>query len=231
MGSYADYTYNSRNYLKRFSHRKRFKNSAETIDLKKGLRILDFGCGDGVFLNQLKITFSEKDLFLIGYEPYLEAIPDNNVIIKQNWDDILEITKKGSFDYVTCFEVLEHFSEKRQIETLQKIANILSEEGLLIISVPIETGFPSIVKNMIRRMDTKKYKHIYSFKNIMRSFSGLPLPAYREGDDYLFHMGFYYKDLEILFQKYFRIETRFFSPFKCFGHHLNSQVFYQLKKK
>jgi 2-polyprenyl-3-methyl-5-hydroxy-6-metoxy-1,4-benzoquinol methylase len=53
--NYAKMTYSSGNVLRRFSHHVRFQKSISMISLVKGIRLLDFGCGDGRFLNMLNL--------------------------------------------------------------------------------------------------------------------------------------------------------------------------------
>jgi hypothetical protein len=84
MSDYRDYTYHSKNVLKRFSHQKRFKRAIDLISVNDGIRLLDFGCGDGFFLNQLKKSWGGKNS-LLGFEPILDPIDDNNVLIVNSW--------------------------------------------------------------------------------------------------------------------------------------------------
>jgi cyclopropane fatty-acyl-phospholipid synthase-like methyltransferase len=227
--TYADSTYNSKNPLKRFAHRMRLRKSLNLIPSNSNnIRLLDFGCGDGIFLNNLNARTSYKGE-LFGYEPYMSSVSNNSVVIMQDW---IEVKQKAPYDYITCFEVLEHFTQNKQQEVLQEIHSILNDDGLLIISVPIEKGCPSIIKNMIRRLKYKD-KVTYSIKNIIASFHGKSLPEFRQGNKYLYlnHMGFYFEDLEFIFLQYFYIIEKNFSPFPFFGYNINSQVFFKLKKR
>ena len=229
METYGDYTYNARNLLKRFSHRRRFRQSIRCIPTDSSIRLLDFGCGDGLFLNRLKNTLN-NGCFLIGYEPIMDSVLGNNVNITASWE---EVVAEAPFDYVTCFEVLEHFDADRQAETLKKLFHLLTNEGCLIVSVPIESGFPSLVKNLIRKFScAKRDRPVYSIRNIVAACLKRPLPRYRTGSDYLFsHMGFYPADLEKVFSENFVITKKCFSPFPLLGSQLNSQIFYSLKKR
>jgi len=227
--SYYDKTYNAKNPLRRFAHRARFKNGIKSIHIKNDLNILDFGCGDGLFLNLLKNS-TDETLNLVGFEPYMEEPKSNSIDIYKNWEEIEDLTNRNSaFDYVTCFEVMEHFCSEKQKEVLLMIKNILKNDGTVILSVPIEIGIPAVVKNIVRRKGLRKAKHIYSYKNIKASLLGRPLPEFRECGNYLSHMGFYFKDLEKLILEIFIIENKFYSPIKGFGFNFNSQVFYNLK--
>ena len=150
MKSYDDYTYNSKNPLARYAHNSRFKISLDILKSKGGKNILDFGCGDGYFLNNLK-EMSTNQLFT-GYEPYMTTKKDfDKINIYSKWDEVEKHVKEnGFFDVVTSFEVMEHFSEKRQIENLEKISAILKKRGKLVISVPIEKGLVTLIKNIRR---------------------------------------------------------------------------------
>lgn len=228
MATYGDYTYNAKNLLKRFSHRRRFKKSIAFIPVNENMRLLDFGCGDGLFLNRMKSVLNNTG-FLIGYEPFIQSIDGNAVTITASWK---EIVKEAPFNCVTCFEVLEHFDENLQMETLKKILPLLDDDGFLIISVPVENGVPSLVKNVIRRFSCpKKDIHLYSVKNIMAACFKRKLPQYRTGSSYLSHLGFYHTDLEKVLLSDFVVVEKIFSPFSSLGSMLNSQVFYKLEKK
>lgn len=229
--SYYDTTYNSSNPLRKFAQQARFSRGIESIELKDNLRILDFGCGDALFLNQLKSKAQVKNLELAGFEPYLKSIESNTVSIYKNWDEIKSIADQaGPYDYLTCFEVMEHFSPPRQIDALDKFAEVIHKKSKVVISVPIEKGIPSLVKNISRKISAPKSR-FYTYGNIFKSVFKKPIPEFRSGDRYLSHMGFYYDDLEVLISEKYNIIKRTFSPFENLGYNLNSQVFYTLTLK
>ena len=227
--SYHDLTYNSPNPLRRWAHRTRFAKSVQAIDPTDGARVLDFGCGDGLFLNQLKRS-SNVQLRLTGYEPYMEGLDNNEVPILNDWEDVKSlVAEQGKFDIVTSFEVFEHFSPDNQLAALSKIREVLATGGSLVISVPVEIGVPGLVKNVIRKIEQKNKNPIYSVRNIAKSIVGSPMPEIRDEDGYLPHMGFYFKDLEDVFKKHFEITKKFYSPLGMLGFNANSQVFYRLR--
>lgn len=229
--SYHDRTYNSKNLLVRFAHRTRLKKSMSAIDVSEGLRLVDYGCGDGIFLNHLKKSCSEN-LDLLGFEPYMESLPGNQLPMVKNWCEVLaSVDQGGSYDYVTCFEVLEHFKLDRQRIAIDQMKSIIGDNGRIVISVPIEKGFPAVIKNFIRRKSHPQNKHIYSIKNIWKSFVGASLLEHRKSNGYLSHLGFYYSDLEKILNEKCIIELKIFSPFRFAGNQLNSQVFYICKPK
>ena len=229
MKTYAERTYDSKNFLVRFAHRKRFNNSLKSINFSETKRILDYGCGDGKFLNSLFEITKGKEIYLVGFEP-VQIIKNNvNFTIYNDLNEIKKIAGNKKFNIITCFEVLEHFNEKKQTEILEQIYTLLQKDGQLIISVPIETGIPALIKNVFRKFNYPKAEN-YKFKNIFKSFLGLPLEEFRKSDTYLSHTGFDYRKLEHLLKKQFILVNKKFSPVNIFGRVINSQVFFTLKK-
>lgn len=220
--TYEGTTYNSKNPIARFAHRQRFKISLTESGIKPGCKVLDYGCGDGKFLDSIKI-----DCTKIGYEPYMDAMPGNTVKIF-NSADLLKsyIESNGLFDVIVCFEVMEHLNEKNQDKMLTEMRSMLKENGTIVISVPIEISLPSVIKNLRRRSLYRDPQ--YSILNILKSALALPLRKYRESDGYLCHMGFNHKHLEKVVEKNFTIKKIKNSPFKQISHHFNSQRFYTI---
>lgn len=229
---YDLHTYNSKNPLARFSHRSRYRRGLELFDTETSIKVLDYGCGDGRFLHNLKTI--KNDSQLLGYEPYMQSKIFKNVSIFKHWSDILKNVKlKGHFDYVVCFEVLEHLNMENQNEIIEKAYEVLKKDGKFIVSVPIEKGVPSLVKN-IRRILLHHDSNIYNLKNILASLFGKKtnwMIEHRKEDKYLSHIGFFYNELAIELKKKFDVEKQFFSPFKKMGMNFNSQIFYILKKR
>ena len=112
---------------------------------------------------------------------------------------------------------------------LKEIHKKVTNQGRVIISVPIEIGFPSVVKN-IRRMSLGN-KSYGSIKNIFKCLFGIPVPEIRQIEGYIpSHCGFNHNELEKIIQQNFKIIRKETSPFKNLSTHLNSQIFYLLKK-
>lgn len=229
---YDKFTFNSKNPLARFTHRSRYKIGLNLIPKKENQKVLDIGCGDGRFLNE--ILEKDNSSEVLGFDPHMVSTLFQKIKILKEWSEVTEwVKQKGTFDVVVCFEVLEHLNPERQIEIFEKAKEALKEDGVFIISVPIEKGIPSVIKNL-RRIMIHYDPKIYCFSNIMASLFGYKtkwMKHHRKGSSYLSHVGFFFDELEKVVVPFFNIERRLFSPFKKLNAKINSQVFYVLNKK
>lgn len=224
--NYNAQTYGSSSLTRRFSHNTRLEIALALAETLPNSRVLDYGGGDGIFLNRLLTRVSDNTQ-VINYEPYMEGAQDGRIRRVRTWGEVEAAAAEAPFDLVSCQEVMEHFSEPRQRAALGHIASILAPSGTLMISVPIESGPVAIVKNVER---WKKYRsrnpELFNAGNLIRSALRLPIPIARSGDGHLSHMGFYHQDFERVLRERFRIVSRRFSPFQRLPAMANSQVFY-----
>ena len=95
--------------------------------------LLDFGCGNGLFL--IYLQNSKYNLSLTGYEPFLT----NNVFEHSGGGtvgihDSLEKLDNKSFDIVITLDVLEHIEKDKK--ALVQINKLLKFQGYLLLTVP-----------------------------------------------------------------------------------------------
>ncbi len=101
-----------------------------------GQRLLDMGCGTGIFLNEARkkgynvwgIDFNREQVSIAKKHYGLE-----NVYIKSVEDILGEFSQKR-FDIITFFEVLEHLNSP--IQFIGQIKDILRPGGYIALSVP-----------------------------------------------------------------------------------------------
>ncbi len=222
---YDKQTVNAKNFFARYAHRSRLKISVNIIEklfLNKKFSILDFGCGDGHFLNNLSEKFSNCNL--IGYDPYSTIVHKSFKLCK-NLDEI----KNNSLDIVCCFETLEHLDDNEFNFLINSIKNKLKNDGKFIVSVPIIGGLTLILKEINRAMMFKR-KSDYSLKEIFLAsfFNKSPKRAENIKTS---HKGFNFQLLENKLKMNFNIRSKILSPFKNVPWFLNSTVFYILDFK
>jgi 2-polyprenyl-6-hydroxyphenyl methylase/3-demethylubiquinone-9 3-methyltransferase len=113
----------------------------DECDLKPlaGRRAADVGCGAGLLAEPLARLGAEVTA--------VDAAPENVAAARihaqgQGLDIDYRVggveTPTGSYDLVTCLEVLEHVAEPRAF--VVGLGRILAEDGLLILSTPNRTG-------------------------------------------------------------------------------------------
>ena len=86
-------------------------------------KVLDFGCGDGKFLNRMQARGWET----YGIEPSTDAAFGKH-------HRLLEVPQDGSFDFVVLNHVLEHLRDP--LNTLQLLAGSVRDGGILFVSTP-----------------------------------------------------------------------------------------------
>ena len=140
----------------------------------KNKKILDFGCGWGGFLNNIKN--SKK---LNGLEIREECFNFLNEKIKKInvFKNLNEVSER--FDLITMFHVLEHLPE--QIFVLKKLKKKLNKNGKIIIEVPHAKDFLLNLKGLKEfknfslwsehlilhtEVSLRKFLSISGFKNI-----------------------------------------------------------------
>jgi 2-polyprenyl-6-hydroxyphenyl methylase/3-demethylubiquinone-9 3-methyltransferase len=110
----------------------------------KGRRAADVGCGAGLLAEPLARLGAE----VTG----VDAAPENIAAARLHAEGQgLEIdyrvggveTLEGTYDLVTCLEVLEHVAEPRGF--VAGLARILAEDGLLVLSTPNRTAMSRLL--------------------------------------------------------------------------------------
>jgi len=105
--------------------------------IKDKSRVLDIGCGNGAFLAALK---RNKSILELGIDSSSTAIAmtKNNGVKAKIFDLLIgNLEELGEFDYVTCFEVLEHI---QNAEFFMKKLISTFNNAQFIFSIP-NTGF------------------------------------------------------------------------------------------
>jgi 2-polyprenyl-6-hydroxyphenyl methylase/3-demethylubiquinone-9 3-methyltransferase len=147
----------------------KFKNQADILAKHIPLQnaaVLDIGCGGGLFLSLLKqggakvigIELSDSRAQYAKTRHGLEI--DKHPIESDYW----QTGYANHFDAVTLWDVIEHVNYPRQ--TLQCAANVLKQDGLLLIDTPCRDSFYHQFGEFTYKLTRGKYP---TFLNAMYS--------------------------------------------------------------
>lgn len=147
----------------------KFKNQADTLAKHLPLqhaKVLDIGCGGGLFLSLLK----QRGADVIGLElsdsraHYAKTkhglVIDKHPIESDHW----QRGYANHFEAVTLWDVIEHVNYPQQ--TLRSAANVLKPGGLLLIDTPCRDSFYHRVGEFTYKLTGGKFP---TFLNAMYS--------------------------------------------------------------
>ncbi len=239
-GFYAQKQINSRSRLISWSHRGRFATGIRLAREVSGARTLDYGCGDGTFLGLL-MNGQPAPRLAVGAELTTAIVADCRQRFKEQKglhfvliEDLERPTHQGSYDAIYCMEVLEHVVDPAAM--LETFKGLLAPGGTLVISVPIETGIPVVVKQIVRRIagwrgvghypGTTGYTFIEMVRSVFaRSTQHVPRPviAREDGSTFHDHKGFNWRVLRRLVAAEFDLVRESTSPVEWLGPQLGTQ--------
>lgn len=133
------------------------------VVIKKGVKLLDIGCGSGQFLYEMK----SLGLDVYGVEPgKFDEYGNTKYDLHIKKGDIDHVKyKKEYFDLITLNHVLEHIIDPNK--TLFEIKGILKRNGIFILGVPntASLAFKIFGKNWLA-LDVPRHLINYSAKNL-----------------------------------------------------------------
>lgn len=248
-GHFAKKQVFSKDRLIAWSHRRRLQVGLEMARPFAGQRILDYGCGDGSFLAMLMqsdkppraATGIEVDARVIAQNrKRFSAQPNVEFLLEPEFDSLLV---RPPFDAVICMEVLEHMIDVPPL--LERFSAVLKPAGRLLVSVPIETGPPLLVKQAARRIAGWRGIGDYPgtnsytpgelvrgvFANGQRQHIVRPVHTTNEGARFHDHKGFNWMLLRRAMCDRFYLEKTRTSPIPWLSPLLASQIWFLLRKK
>jgi 2-polyprenyl-3-methyl-5-hydroxy-6-metoxy-1,4-benzoquinol methylase len=225
---YDKHTIHSPNFFARYTHQKRFKKCVEYIIPMLGTddKLLDYGCGTGVFISLLNRI---KPGCAFGYEPYNIERFEKEVPIESTYEKIKE---KAPYQIITIFEVIEHLSDDSLLEFLSRCDEILETSGKIIISVPIELGPVLIIKEFYRLIYSKswQYKMCEFLKAVFFCIAGQRIGDGLHG--YASHKGFDFRRVIRFFKDQgYNITVFDYGPLPIKTWYGNSQIFFSAEKQ
>jgi SAM-dependent methyltransferase len=247
-GHYAKKQILSRDWLISWSHRRRFEAGLRLARRFAGKRVLDYGCGDGTFL-ALLMSEATAPTAAVGCEAQARLVADCQARLGTQpglsfltIDELDAAAHAGAYEAVVCMEVLEHVVDLRPV--LDNFERLLAASGQLLISVPVETGLPLLVKQSARRVAGWRgigdYPGMapYTWRELWaglmagrRQHISRPVWGEAQGTPFHDHKGFNWMALREELARRFEIEQTFSSPLAWLPPQLASQVWFLARKR
>lgn len=246
-GHYATKQIFCKDHLIAWSHRRRFETGLQLAARFKGQRLLDYGCGDGTFLALLMAGSSAPaeavgveidDTQVYGCRARLGGRPGLRFDLISSLDSSRD---QGQYDAVVCMEVLEHVAKLDAV--IDQMWRALAPAGTLLVSVPVETGVPLLLKQAARRVagwrgigdypGTSPYTlNEYWWSVWAGDAQHLQRPIFTgaNGSTFHDHKGFNWMALRNTLTTRFALEATVASPIRWLGPHLATQVWFVLRK-
>jgi len=248
-GHYATKQIYCKDRLIAWSHRRRFETGLRIARGFKGRRLLDYGCGDGTFLALLRES-DAAPATAVGAEIDVVQVEDCRRrlghLTGMRFELIASLDAaehRGAYDAVVCMEVLEHVVDVDGV--VGQLWRLLADGGTLVVSVPVETGVPLLLKQAVRRVAAWRgigdYRLGYTghtWGEMMRGvFAGrgphMSRPSYPSATGVAFHdhKGFNWRVLADRISARFTIDAVLASPVAWLGPSLATQVWFVARKK
>ena len=246
-GHYAQKQILSRDKLVAWSHARRFATALKLARSFAGKQILDYGSGDGTFL-ALAMMADRPPAAAVGAELLDDVIDDCHRrysseprmrFVQVETLDGPEHT--GRYDAVFCMEVLEHVFDWEP--ELARMSRLLAPGGTLVVSVPVETGIPVVVKQVVRTIaGWRKIGHYpgttsYTWSELAAAvFAGrtqhVTRPVFNFGGGPAHdHKGFNWRVLHERLKQQFEVTQVVASPFSWLGPGLATQVWFIARRR
>jgi len=247
-GHYAAKQIFCKDRLIAWSHRRRFEVGLRLIQQFESKRMLDYGCGDGTFLG-LVFSRSRHPAEAIGAEIDDAQVNDCRSRLAHlphvRFESIAQLDAdhhRGAYDVVVCMEVLEHVVALDSV--IDRLWRLLHDNGSLLVSVPVETGVPLLLKQTARRIagwrgvgdyrsSTAYTLREYAAAIFAGSGQHMERPIYDPNGAMPFHdhKGFNWRALRRRLETRFSIEHVVASPLPWIGPRLATQVWFEARKK
>lgn len=229
----------------RWSHGSRFRVARELAAPYAGRRLLDYGCGDGTFLAMVRDLFPSA----VGAEVDAALAADaaerfaGEAGVSFVHVDALAAEPGGSFGAAVCMEVLEHCTDDAADRVLADLHRLVARDGVVIVSVPVETGPALAFKQAYRALagrrglegyvDRERYRPGEMARMLFAGAdSSIERPVYRgrfgDGRENVYHghKGFNWRALRRRLGARFVVRRTRFSPAPALGPLLNSQAWF-----
>jgi hypothetical protein len=226
--TYASFTRNTSEPIKRLAHSRRFSQIVRRIASPLATdTVLDYGCGDAHLF-----THFIGHPRLVGYDPIIPILSQASREVADaaflTTDLRLLLEKyRGRCSLIYCTEVCEHLSDEALQTLFQNIKALSAPAARIVFGVPIETGLSGLLKVAYRMtMDSRRVGQ--TSLNAVAAALGRRIDRKLSGPGYYaHHTGFSHSRFrQTLELSDFRIQRTRCLPFSFAGTVLNNEVYF-----
>jgi SAM-dependent methyltransferase len=192
-------------------------------------RVLDLGCWEGHFLPSLLASSEEVWAIDNDCASIIDRMPGRWTILQVARDlcrtegltlNNLFLTKADgvalpfqskTFDVVFCLDSLP-FTQGSHHTVISEIRRILKDEGLAVITLPIEGGAALLVREALRIL-SGSWRDGYNLSDLMRAIRWAPSSSGSGAAKNLF--GYDYRRDILITETFFTIDRMLFLPWHC----------------
>jgi ubiquinone/menaquinone biosynthesis C-methylase UbiE len=191
------------NNLKKYGQYKFDIFSKLNFNFKKGSKILDIGCGDGI---DSKIFSDEFGLEVDSIDIYKHPDIDKIAGVRFQTGSIFNLPfPEGSFDYVFLHDVLHHVDEEyqsftRHIEALAEVRRVCKGDGEIII-VEGNRYNPLFYPHMVKYLGHEHWVQSYFFKVVKNILPNAKFTFF-EAHSYPWGWNSFWKIYEFIMEKF-----------------------------
>ncbi|WP_439625427.1 class I SAM-dependent methyltransferase [Gemmata sp.] len=245
-GHYYEKQLNCKSSVIAWSHGARFQTARRLIGTGPVGQLLDYGCGDGTFLAMVADrvgTAVGADVAADQLRDCAERFADRPGVRFAHVRDLAAPEHAGAYDVVTCMETLEHCPTPVVEVVLADLGRLCKPGGRVVISVPVETGPPFLLKYAVRTaaawrgLSDYRYYETYTPLNALKMLTAgkgttLPRPVYGPpGAESLSHYGFNWRALRERVRHHLTLDATHFSPLGWLGGLASSQAWFVCRPK
>ena len=143
----------------------RYSLITRLLKLRKGQRVLDAGCGNGIYVHQLTDSYQVIGIGVDGRRDRIKLATRINKLLRFN--NYFKISllenfnlKFKKFDKIICLEVLEHINEDRKV--VKKLGKHLKIGGTMIITIPMKGTALSLKDEHDPNFEPEEFEHVRS---------------------------------------------------------------------
>ena len=159
---------------------------------------IDFGCSNGYLTNLCSKILAPQKTFGFDHSDNIEVAKK---VYPNITFDYLNLNKTSQVDemadVISCFETLEHVGDT--LSAIKTLKSSCSDQGVVLISVPIEIGLVGLIKYAIKRLLYKDPLKLNcgDLEYVLALITGKDIGRYRiKADGYGPHFGFDYRTID-----------------------------------